>query len=283
MIDRQTNFLFAFVILMIFVLGADSIDRIQIFRGILIAAAVVLSVYVIGFLSLDALFAAFLVGVVALGFADISHVVVLGVFFVSSSVLTQVSHYTSQAVATDLDLRVNGHKPARRSGKQVWSNAFFFASFVLIAYLFVSPAWSIAAVCALATATADTWATEVGMLPKEHQTVSIVNFKPVPQGTDGGISVFGTLAALLGSALVAATFMVFSYKDQLQLFMLISISGFLGCLVDSLLGATLQQRALQLTRTIILFEDTTFSNHKVNWISTGIGGILGYFGYILWL
>jgi len=277
MIDRQTNFLFAFVILMIFILGADDLDRAQLFRGMLLSASVVGGVFLLGFLSLDALFAAFLVGVVALGFGNLSYVAVLGIFFISSSLLTVLSHYTNPAVAA------NEHKPARRSGKQVWSNAFFFASFLLLAFLFSSPAWSIAAVCALATATADTWATEVGMMPKHHTTVSIASFKVVPQGTDGGISVFGTLAALLGSALMAATFMVFSYKDQVPIFILISVCGFIGSLVDSMLGATVQQKALQLTRTILLFEDTTFSNHKVNWISTGIGGILGYVGYILWL
>lgn len=277
MIDRQTNFLFAFVILMMFILGADDLDRVQIFRGILISAAVVGSVFMIGLLSLDALFAAYLVGVMAIGFGDISYVIVLGVFFISSSLLTLISHYTHPT------LEAQEYKPARRSGKQVWSNAFFFALFVLLAFLFSSPAWSIAAICALATATADTWATEVGMMPKQHPTVSIANFKIVPQGTDGGISLFGTIAAFLGSSLIAATFMVFSYKDQLPIFMMISISGFVGSLVDSLLGATLQQKALQLTRTMLLFEDATFSNHKVNWISTGIGGILGYFGYILWL
>jgi uncharacterized protein (TIGR00297 family) len=48
----------------------------------------------------------------------------------------------------------------------------------------------------IATATADTMASEVGVATTPRL---ITNFKKVPPGTDGGISVVGTIAGILGA------------------------------------------------------------------------------------
>ncbi|MDR7483079.1 MAG: DUF92 domain-containing protein [Armatimonadota bacterium] len=88
---------------------------------------------------------------------------------------------------------------------------------------------------ALATAAADTWATEVGMLSRVPPRL-ITTWAYVPAGTSGGLTLVGTLAGVAGAVLVAAAG---AGRDP-RLFTAAWIAGVLGMIVDSLLGATLQ-------------------------------------------
>lgn len=83
---------------------------------------------------------------------------------------------------------------------------------------------------ALAAATSDTWASEIGRHSRSLPRL-ITNGTPVPAGTDGGITVLGTAGGLAGAALMG----VLSGRPAL-----VGIAGFAGMLVDSLLGATIQ-------------------------------------------
>ncbi len=270
MIDRQTSYLFAFALLLVFILVAQPHEQLALMVGIGFSLAVVVVVFILGFLTLDAIIPATLVGAVAYGFGGLGSLAVLAVFFVSGSLLTLLNDRRS----------INGRVyQSRRNGKQAWSNAWWFAFFLLLAFVTGANEFTIAAVCALATATSDTWATEVGLFPRNHKTVSIVTFKPVQPGTDGGISLYGTISALLGSSLIGAIYMLFSYEDQLMIFITIAVSGFLGCMIDSLLGATLQKDEIDLPFERLLGGEHAFGNNKVNWLSTGLGGTIGLLAY----
>jgi uncharacterized protein (TIGR00297 family) len=269
MLDRQTNYLFAYVLLLLFILAAQPDDRVRIIAGFVLSVAIVAAVYMLGFLSLDALMPATLIGVIAYGFGEWSNVAILAVFFISASLLTFLNDHKVRIGKSDDPLQ------SRRTGKQAWSNAWWFSTFIIASFLWESQSLLIAASCAMATATSDTWATEVGLLPRNHRTVSILNFKTVPPGTDGGISLFGTIAALLGSALIGAVFMLFSYQDQIAIFIIITISGFVGCLADSILGALLQRPSITVNLTGAKLLPHSMGNNKVNWLSTGIGGLIG--------
>ena len=88
---------------------------------------------------------------------------------------------------------------------------------------------------ALAAATADTWATEIGshsrMLPK-----LITTGAHVPAATDGGMTLLGTAGGLAGAGFIAALSYLFGQRASLA----IAAAGFIGMLVDSLLGAIVQ-------------------------------------------
>jgi uncharacterized protein (TIGR00297 family) len=270
MIDRQTNYMFAFMLLLVFILVAQPQEQLRLLAGIGFSLLVVGGVFILGFLSLDAIVPATIIGAVAFGFGGLGSLSVLGVFFVSSSLLTLLNDRRS----------LNGRVyQSRRNGKQAWSNAWWFALFLVLAYVTGAKEFVIAAVSALATATSDTWATEVGLFPRRHKTVSIATFKEVEPGTDGGVSLYGTISALLGSSLIAAVFMLFSYEDQLLVFVIIAASGFLGCLIDSILGATLQKNEVDLPFERLLGGEHAFGNNKVNWLSTGLGGTIAMLAY----
>lgn len=94
---------------------------------------------------------------------------------------------------------------------------------------------------ALATATADTWATELGTL-SSHQPRLITTGKPVPPGTSGGITLPGTTASALGALTLGCAFWATQglRKKQASLLLIALLSGTAGSFFDSLLGATLQ-------------------------------------------
>ena len=87
----------------------------------------------------------------------------------------------------------------------------------------------------LAAATADTWATEIGRRsPTEPRLIT--NWTPVPAGTDGGMTLMGTLGGIAGGAFIGGT----SYLLGFPWLCGVALAGALGMLADSILGATVQ-------------------------------------------
>jgi uncharacterized protein (TIGR00297 family) len=99
-------------------------------------------------------------------------------------------------------------------------------------------AWA-AMLAALAEAAADTLSSELGqVLGGEPRLLTTLG--RVPPGTDGAITVMGTLAGCAGAALVVATGQAALMMDRRQA--LIALGGAVGGLFfDSLLGATLER------------------------------------------
>ncbi|MHA1270666.1 MAG: DUF92 domain-containing protein [Candidatus Helarchaeota archaeon] len=100
---------------------------------------------------------------------------------------------------------------------------------------------------AVAAMTADTVATEIGLLSKNDPRL-IINFKKVIPGTSGGVTILGEIAALIGSALIGlvawilAEFGIISNLLNIKfiIFLCAITGGMFGCLIDSIIGATIQ-------------------------------------------
>jgi uncharacterized protein (TIGR00297 family) len=90
---------------------------------------------------------------------------------------------------------------------------------------------------ALATATADTWATELGVLSKQPPRL-ITTGQVTEPGTSGGITTLGTAAGMGGALSLGLCFGLLQRVRSAPLVAL--ISGLVGMLGDSLLGATCQ-------------------------------------------
>lgn len=99
---------------------------------------------------------------------------------------------------------------------------------------------------ALAFGAADTFASEMGVLAGRAR--SILTLRPVPPGTNGGVSVRGEAWALVGAGTTAAVgFLLFALFSApiptVALFVVgTTIAGFVGCQIDSVLGETLENR-----------------------------------------
>jgi len=125
-----------------------------------------------------------------------------------------------------------------RTAAQAMANLGIAALVVAIA----GKAWPMLALAALAEAAGDTSSSEIGMA-FPGKTLMITNFKPVPAGTDGGMSLFGTIAALLGAASVAIAAVATDLVPASQIATII-LAGFFGTIIDSLLGAIFERRGL---------------------------------------
>ncbi len=112
----------------------------------------------------------------------------------------------------------------------------------------------------IATATADTLASEVGVTVQPRL---ITTLKKVPPGTDGGISILGTLAGIAGAGVIGlAAYFLGIFPDPFVTLKISLIAGTVGCFVDSILGAVLERRNF-------------ISNEYVNLIATITGAAIG--------
>ncbi len=96
---------------------------------------------------------------------------------------------------------------------------------------------------ALATAGADTWGTELGLLARRGPRL-LTTLRPVPPGTSGGVTPEGTLASVAGALTVGAAWgtvrRLQTRRPARGAVLLAGVAGTLGALGDSLIGATVQ-------------------------------------------
>jgi len=91
----------------------------------------------------------------------------------------------------------------------------------------------------IAAATADTTASELGMLGKKP--FLITTLQPVPKGTDGGVTIMGEVLAILAALIIGVTAFVLGIGPP-EIILVATIAGFVGTNVDSLVGATLERK-----------------------------------------
>lgn len=201
--------------------------------GIVLAAVIALTAFRIGWLTGSGALAAWVSGTVAMG-AGWDWGITLISYFVVSSLLSRYKRVEKHR-------RTEGRleKPGARDAAQVASNGALFVIAALGDWTHPAQVWLSVGAGALATSAADTWATELGSLAAGLPR-SIVSGRMVPIGTSGGVTVIGTLAAVRGAGFIALHAFAFGWTVPVALGAL--LGGFIGSMVDSLLGATVQAR-----------------------------------------
>ena len=199
-----------------------------------------------GSLSRSGALGALLVGTLIFGLGGWVWGVALAVFFVSSSLL---SHYKERQKAAVAEKFEKGH---RRDFGQALANGGLGALIALLSAVVpaetVPPAlWFYLFVGVMATVTADTWATELGTLSVAPPRL-ITSGRVVEVGTSGGVSVLGTGVSLAGGLLIGLTVALLGplagllpWSAAPLLAAIGALSGTAGSLLDSLMGATVQQ------------------------------------------
>jgi len=100
--------------------------------------------------------------------------------------------------------------------------------------------FKIAFVAAFATATFDTISSELGQIYGK-KPILITSMKSVPIGTDGAISIEGTILGVASAALIGAEAYLL-HLISLSSIIIVVIAAFVGTTVESVLGATIERR-----------------------------------------
>jgi uncharacterized protein (TIGR00297 family) len=185
-----------------------------------------------GWLTLGGAVAASLLGVWVIYFQGPVWLVPLAVFFSSSTLLGKIL----QSRSSTSDAKQG--KP--RDATQVFANGGIYG---LAAALLPTPEAHLIMALSMTVATADTWASEIGIALK-GRTYDILGFKRVPVGLSGGISAGGTLGAV-GGALLLGLVCALLLQGPTSLFIMAGILaglGLAGMFIDSILGSLLQAR-----------------------------------------
>lgn len=120
---------------------------------------------------------------------------------------------------------------------QIIANVFIGVLAIVICVLTNNIVFLVVYASVMAESLADSLASDIGVLSK-RDPINILTFKKSEKGVSGNISLLGTLSSLLGSIIVGVIFYIF-HHNLFYLFVIV-VSGFLGGLFDSLLGALVQ-------------------------------------------
>ncbi len=151
----------------------------------------------------------------------------------------------------------------RRGPENVWGSAATgaFIAILIKAGLGSQSILLVGFAASFAAKLADTFGSEIGKT-WGRRTLLITSLRPVPAGTDGAISVEGTLASVFGSFLMTFFMVVLSLIPIGPYVLIVVFSGFLATLLESWFGAVIQPRFIWLT------------NEVVNGLQTGLAALI---------
>ena len=183
-------------------------------------------------------------------------------------------------------------KAGRRDAAQVFANGGVYSIAASLTVLFAAPWLAWGAVGALAAASSDTWATEIGVW-LGRQPKSIISRTNVRPGESGGVTTAGMVGSVGGAAWVGLAAVLLGFPRGLGIASILAGVG--GSITDSVLGATLQERrwcdecAQPTERAVHLCGHTSrrvggiqrLDNDVVNLLSTIAGFLLGVIVYCI--
>jgi uncharacterized protein (TIGR00297 family) len=164
---------------------------------------------------------------------------------------------------------------------------FFNSTYLGFLYMFY--------VGSISSMAADTAATELGLLSRTPPRLITNIRRIVVRGTSGGITLFGLVSSLVVSAsvgLIAIPGATLISIEMPRMVAIAAISGFIGSLIDSAIGATIQ--GIYKCKVCGMISENKFhcgenghlmkgigiiNNHMVNFLSSLFGGIIAIIIY----
>ena len=198
----------------------------------------------------------FILGGVILLFGGWQLYIVLLAFFVIGTATTKLGYRRKAARGLAQE------RGGRRSFGHAFANTGMAAILVTAASMiggsYVLPLW-MAAAAALATAAADTTASEIGQLAGKTSYLPLT-FRRVEPGTEGAISVEGTVAGIIaGAAVAAVAVFAFFQRFEPRWFLALVAAAMIGSYLESVIGSWNRR------------QETPVPNGVLNFINTAIG------------
>jgi len=181
-------------------------------------------------------FLAFLLGFYLAGIGGWPWLMPVLLFFLSSAAFTKLHHALKKGSRTE---------STARNAWQVIANIIWAVTSFALFLLTGNEVFILLFIAFVAAVTADTWASEIGPLLNKR-CISLSTLRTVPAGTNGGVSFSGSLAALTGATVISAlSYYVFFGTWQWDIIAILSVSAFLACFADSMLGAFAEEKMLR--------------------------------------
>jgi uncharacterized protein (TIGR00297 family) len=165
---------------------------------------------------------------------------ILAFFVVGGSLLTRLGYGRKRRSGT---AEAGG---GRRGARNALANCGVAVACALLYTLTSSDVLAAAFVAALGAAFADTAESEVGQIYGRAPRLITTLGKVLP-GTDGAVSLAGTLAGIAAAALTAVLGLALGLIDDPTSMLLAALAAFLGTVVDSLVGALAPRVGNELT------------------------------------
>ena len=253
-------------------------------------------------LTRDGILVAFIVGTLIIAFGGKTWFIIILTFLLSSSLVTRYKASRKKMFNEKFQ------KGGTRDGMQVLANGLIPTIIALMEGFIGLDLLFFAYIGAVATVTADTWATEIGVLNKTPPRL-VTTLKKVEPGTSGGVSKLGTIAIILAGSIIGMTAIIsrsvalFVNGSHLSLFYIESflitgiLAGLVGAFTDSLLGATVQgiyycEHCKKETekkvhdcghKTVKIRGYTWIDNDVVNLVSALVGALVSVILYYFYL
>ncbi|MGI0086152.1 MAG: DUF92 domain-containing protein, partial [Nitrososphaerales archaeon] len=211
----------------------------ELLLGILLIAALAIIAVRVGAIDTAGAASGGVITLIAFLAGGFGWLIIIVIFFAVSSLLTRYRYEYKKKIGSAQE----------KAGRRSWPNSLANAGIALFASLgelyFHSDLFALAFVTSIASAMADTLATEIGVL--SHSTPRMITNlrKSVSAGTSGGVTLLGGVAALSASAfiaLVGLSLSMFPSGLNFALFGFVSVvvGAMIGTGFDSFLGATIQ-------------------------------------------
>ncbi len=212
--------------------------------GIMVPASFAMLAYALGMVSRGGALGGFGIAApiyLSLGWRGFA---VLALFVVGGSALTKLGYGRKQTGGT---AEARG---GRRGARNAFANGGVAVICALLAALTPYPeVFAAAFVASLGAAFADTAESEVGGLYSGAPRL-ITTFAKVPPGTDGAISLPGTLAGLAAAGLTVALGLAVGLVGGAGAALLVAAAAFIGTVADSFVGALAPRAGNELTNVI---------------------------------
>jgi uncharacterized protein (TIGR00297 family) len=177
--------------------------------------------------------AGFLLGSVVFAFGGPKSYALLWVFFAVGTVMTRFGRKRKEAMGKAEEAG------GRRGAKNVLANVSVPAFFALLSGITadreLAAGFALAAAAAFATALMDTVGTEVGQAIRTP-TFLLPDLTPVPPGTDGAVSIAGTLAGLLAGVFLVSFALDLNLAASVRSAGVVVVAAAFGTVLESLLG-----------------------------------------------
>lgn len=169
---------------------------------------------------------------------------VLALFVAGGSALTRLGY------SVKVSRGAAEGRGGRRGARNALANCGVAVVCAVLATLTPYPgAFAAAFVAALGAAFADTAESEVGQAARRPPRL-VTSLKAVPAGTDGAVSLPGTLAGIIAAGLTAGLGYAMGLIGTVGGVLLVGVAAFLGTVADSLLGALAPRLGNEVTNVL---------------------------------